>query len=167
MNRLRMNGIRAGLQAAVLTAGVVFLAGCHTYRVVENPPPGSVVRVRIPVQSPLNNRTEDVLVEGQLLDNGDTISLATETRRQLGAYSELMQHDTLRLASDRVTSFELKEFSTGKSIALGVVIAGGATLAALFGFGGGGGEVPNPPIPPQTTVVNQSLLSTVWGLIAR
>lgn len=156
------------LRAAVLFVGVSFLAGCHTYHVVENPPPGSTVRVRIPVNSPLNRPTEDVLVEGQLLDNGDTIKVATATRRQLGAYTELMQYDTLRLAADRVTAVELKEFSRGRSIALGVAMAGGATLAALLGFGWmSGGEIQNPDIPPQTTVVSRSLLSTVWGLIAR
>lgn len=152
----------------VLTAGIAFLAGCHTYRMVESPPLGSDVRVRVPVSSPLSRTVDVVSLEGQLVEDGDTLTLATETRRQLGAYSELMQYDTVRLARTQVNSVELKEFSTSRSVMLGVVITGGAVLGGLLGFGlFGGGTDSEGEVPPQTTVISRSLVSTLLGLVFR
>ena len=150
-------------------AGVAFLAGCHTYSLVENPPLGSDVRVRVPVSSPLSRRVDVVSLEGQLVESGDTLTLATETRRQLGAYSELMQYDTLRLARTQVNSVELKEFSTSRSVMLGVVVTGGVVLGGLLGFGlfGGGDEANGGGDPIQTTVISRSLVSSLLGLVFR
>jgi len=153
----------------VLCAGVAFLAGCHTYSLVENPPLGSDVRLRVPVSSPLSRTVDVVSLEGQLVEDGDTLTLATETRRQLGAYSELMQYDTVRLARTQVNSVELKEFSTSRSVMLGVAITGGAVLGGLLGFGlfGGAKDPRGGGDPIQTTVISRSLVSTLLGLVFR
>jgi hypothetical protein len=136
---------------------------------VESPPLGSDVRVRVPVSSPLSRTADVVSLEGRLIDSGDTITLATETRRQLGAYSELMQYDTLRLARTQVNSVELKEFSTSRSVMLGVVVTGGAVLGGLLGFGlfGGEDDENGEGDPIQTTVISRSLVSSLLGLVFR
>lgn len=155
---------RAFAPVLAMWAWAAFLAGCHSYRPVNTAPVGEVVRVRVPVASPVGGRSvESVSLEGQVLSNGDTITLATATRRQLGAFSELMQFDTIRLAETQVTSVELKEFSTKRSVVLGVAIAAGAFVAAAYGFGLVGGADPpdGPDIPPPVTF---SLLRLPWGL---
>jgi hypothetical protein len=143
-------------------AWAIVLAGCHTYRPVDTAPLGSVVRVRVPVSSPLSRVVETASIEGQLLDDGDTITLATATRRQLGAFSELMQYDTIRLAPDQVSSFDLKEFSTKRSVLLGVVIATGSFVAAAYGFGlvGGADPADGDGLPPPVA----RFLSLPWSL---
>ena len=100
-------------------------------------------------------------IEGELLDNGDTLTLATETRRQLGAFSELMQFDTIRLTEAQVGSLELKEFSTKRSVLLGVVIAAGAFVGAAYGFGLVGGSDPGDGDGPPPVA---RLFSLPWSL---
>lgn len=164
-----MSRVRAFGRVVLFSLGVGFLTGCHTYRVVDEPPIGSVVRVSLPVTTPLSSIAQTVSVEGQLLEVGDTIALATETRRSLGAYRDLVQFDTVRLAASQTSSLEVKEFSTRRSVVLGVAIAGGAAFGAAVGFGlvgGAFGSDPTPP-PPVSTVVSRSLVSAIWGLLVR
>lgn len=157
----------------LMVLGVVFLSGCYTYRPVETPSPGSMLRVRVPVTSALNNPNQapaTASIEGLVLSAGDTISLATETRRQMGAYREIVQYDTLRLAVSQTSSMDVREFSAPRSVVLGVAIAGaaGAAAAVAFGLGGGSvGEPPGPGDPVNSVVISGSLLSAVWGLISR
>lgn len=167
MSRLRDFG-----RVVLFSAGVSLLTGCHTYRAVDDPPIGSVVRVRVPVTSPLsdlNRAPETISIDGRLLENGDTIAVATETRREMGAYRELVQFDTLRLAASQTSSLELREFSTRRSVVLGVTVAGAAgylAAVALGLVGGESGDEGTPPLP-ETAVISRSLLSSVWGLITR
>lgn len=158
-----MTRLRAFLPVLGMWAWAIVLSGCHTYRPVDTAPVGSMVRVRVPVTSPLGRAVDMASIEGQLLDDGDTITLATETRRQLGAFSELMQYDTIRLAEDQVGSFELKEFSTKRSVVLGVVIAVGTFVGAAYGFGlAGGADPPEGDVPPPP--VTFSFFSLPWSL---
>ena len=93
--------------------------------------------------------------------------LARRTRREFGAFREVILFDTLRLGRAQTSSIELKEFSSGKSVMLGIVIAAGITGLALAGFkgGGGDGETPGVDPPSPSIVVNGSVLSAVWGFI--
>lgn len=174
----RRLGVRRMRRLGVGRIGVVcllatFLSGCHTYHQVDNPPVGSMVRVRVPVTSAIAGRNapvESASIEGMLVAADDTLTLATETRREFGAYRELMQRDTLRLARSQASSVEVREFSTKRSVVLGVVIAGVAGVSAWYAFDlGGGGDPPggNGGEPPALSVVTPSLLSALWGLIAR
>jgi hypothetical protein len=152
--------------------GAMLLAGCFSYLPVETAPPGATVRVRIPVTSAVadpNAPPRTVSVEGTVLESGDTLVLATETRREYGAFREIVQFDTVRLAPDQRSSVELQGFSKGKSIALGVGIAAGVTGLALVAFGGVfGGDPPGPPDgPTPAVVVSRSLLSALLGVIGR
>ncbi len=153
--------------------GAILLAGCFSYLPVETPPPGATVRVRIPVTSAVadpNAPPQTISVEGTVLESGDTLVLATETRRELGAFREIVQFDTVRLAPDQRSSVELRDFSKGRSIALGAGIAAGIAGLAIVAFGGVfGGETPVPPDggPTPAVVVSRSLLSAIRGLIGR
>lgn len=154
----------------LLVAAVLLLGGCYTYQVVDTPPLGSTVRVRVPVTSALDDRNTappSVAVEGAVLQVGDTLVLARRTRREFGAFREVILLDTLRLVRAQTSSIELKEFSSGKSVMLGIVIAAGVTGLALAGFKGGGGDGETPGVDPPnpSIVVNGSVLSAVWGFI--
>jgi hypothetical protein len=93
--------------------------------------------------------------------------LARRTRREFGAFREVILFDTLRLRRAQTSSIELKEFSSGKSVMLGIVIAAGVTGLALKGFNGGGGDGETPGVDPPnpSIVVNGSVLSAVWDFI--
>ena len=154
----------------LLVAAVLLLGGCYTYQVVDTPPLGSTVRVRVPVTSAVddpNTAPASVAMEGQVLQVGDTLVLARRTRREFGAFREVILFDTLRLRRAQTSSIELKEFSSGKSVVLGIVIAAGATGLALAGFkgGGGDGETPGVDPPSPSIVVNGSSLAAVWDFI--
>ena len=162
-----MNGFDS-IRLGVLALGTLFLSGCHTYRVVDSASPGSTVRVSVPVRSALAGRNAPMgieSVEGRLLQDGDTLALATETRRTLGAYRDIVQLDTLRLARDQVTGLEVRELSTTRSVVLGVVIAAGAAAAGVLAYSAAGGGSTNnngggePPAFEMSTSVFGTLLS--------
>ena len=165
-----MSGRFPAFGSMLLVAAVLLLGGYYTYQVVDTPPLGSTVRVRVPVTSALDDRNTappSVAVEGAVLQVGDTLVLARRTRREFGAFREVILFDTLRLGRAQTSSIELKEFSSGKSVMLGIVIAAGITGLALAGFkgGGGDGETPGVDPPSPSIVVNGSVLSAVWGFI--
>ena len=165
-----MSGSPASLQSILCVAAGLLLGGCHTYRAVDTPQLGSTVRVRVPVTSALddpNAAPASVAIEGEVLQVGDTLVLATRTRQEFGAFREVILLDTLRLGPGQTSSIELKEFSGTRSVLLGVGLAAGAAGLALATFsGGGGGGIENGPGPPVTAiVVNRSILSAIWGLI--
>ena len=168
--KLRSRLLRTGCAVA---CGVV-LTGCHTYQVVGSPPAvGSTVRVHVPVSSPLiggNRAPRTATVEGRLLTASDTIALATRTRLPFGAFRELVQVDTFRLAASDASRVEVRELSGTRSVVFGVVVAAGAALLAFaaFDFGPPG----NPPDPPggqeqSSVVVHGSLVSSLVGLLSR
>lgn len=146
-------------------------AGCHTYTPVQSPTPGQIVRIHVPLTSAIANPNappETVSIEGQVLAVADTIVVATRTRREVGAFREIVQYDTLRVDRDQLAGIELREFSTSRSIVLTAAILGGATafaLAALSietgstGEGDGGGG-------PVTSVVVRDIAGMVWGWLA-
>lgn len=137
------------LRGAVAVFGALLLSGCHTYLPVQAPLPGSVARVHVPVQSALANPNappSTVSVEGTVLSAGDTIVLQVQSRRHFGALQEVVQENVYRVASDEVVAVELRHFSGGRSVALGVSLLGGIGLLALAAFGGEfgqGGEGPD------------------------
>lgn len=102
---------------------------------------GSTVRVRVPVRSAVadpNAPDETVSVEGQLLESGDTLVLAASIRREISAFQQYVRYDTFRIARSETAGVEFKEFSSGRSVFLGVVVASGTGLLALAALGLGG-----------------------------
>lgn len=163
------------MRAILLIVAAAAFSGCYTYTPVQTAPAvGTMVRVRVPVTSAVAGRTapqETADLEGLLVGTGDTLFLATETRRELGAYREITQFDTIRVATNQTASVEIREFSSARSIALGGIIAAAATVAAVVAFNGLSGsegeESPGPGSPDTALVVRGSLLSTLWGLLSR
>ena len=160
-----------GVFVALLAA-----AGCHSYTPVSTPAPGTTVRVHIPVVSALqdpNAPPQTETIEGQVVEAGDTLVLALRTRQEYGAFREIIQYDTVRLGPDQRSGVELSEFSTGRSVALGLAIAGGATVLAVTAFGlsgeGGGPIDGGPPPPPSFTgpsvTVSNGLISGIMRLL--
>ncbi len=161
-----MIGLRRRMRRPLWALLVVCIAGlttaCHTYTPVSAAPPGSTVRVQIPVRSALDDpnappRTE--AVEGQVVENGDTIVLAIRNRMPYGAFREIVQHDTLRLGPDQRYQVEVREFSAGRSVALGVGLTAlvvGAAIVAYNAVTGTAGEG-LPDDGPQPAVVRAPL----------
>jgi len=162
---------RPGLGLAAVFV-VALLGACQTYTPVTNPTPGSTVRVRVPVTSAVANRNaapETIAIEGDVVEAGDTLVLATTRRHEYGAYREIVQFDTVRLGPDQQYSVEVVEFSARKSIILGLVITAGAALAAAKAFGVGGADdkpLPGEPPPPQgALVISSSLVAGILGFL--
>jgi hypothetical protein len=160
-----------GPRGALLLLGVLALGACSTYTPVRTPAVGTTVRVRVPLKSALddpNAARETVSVEGRVLRMAnDTITLATETRRELGAYRELVQFDTLRLSTGSLSSIELKEFSKQRSIALGAAITGTVTVLAIAALGIKGGKAGNGPPGDgsEGAIVLNPIIGTIWRLL--
>lgn len=164
-----MKSSRRGLGVAVLA---VLMAACHTYTPVETPMPGTTVRVRIPVINAAANRNaapQTVSVEGVVVETGDTLVLSTTNRQEYGAFREIVRADTVRLAADQVFSVERSDFSSKKSVVLGVVLTGGAALLAAAAFGGLAGDDkpinPGEPPPMGTIIVSNSMIAGILGLL--
>ena len=170
LTRLWHLGRRARGLALITAVGA---AGCHTYVPVQTPVPGSTVRVQIPVVSAAadpNAPPQTVSLEGLVVESGDTLVLATTRRQEYGAFREVVQYDTLRLAEDQRYGVEAVEFSAGKSVMLGVGLAAGVGLIAIAAFngGGGGGDTPidgGPPPPQGAVVVSSSWVAGLLGLL--
>jgi hypothetical protein len=155
-----------------LAGALLAASACYTYAPVENPQPGTRVRVAVPVQSALddgNAAPQTAAIEGDVVSNGDTLLLAVTNRQEYGAYREVVLFDTLHLAKDQLVALEQPEFSTGRTVLLSAVITVGATVAALLAFnkdtGNDGPIDPGPPPPAPAVVVSNSLLSGVLGLL--
>jgi hypothetical protein len=141
-----MTTVRRALRRVVATLGVAFLSGCYSYIPVERPAPGSAVRVRVPlrsaVQSP-NAPTETLAVDGVVVSDGDTLVIETKTRREFGAFREITELDTLRVARSGISSLEQQIFSKPKTYgmaALATIGAAGLVVALVNAATGRGGE---------------------------
>lgn len=137
-------GARGTMRVVAFGLGAFLLAGCYRYVPVEMPAPGTVARVRVPVQSAVadpNAPPETVSVEGSVLASGDTLVLAARLSRDISPFQQYVRFDTFRVASAELASVERKEFSMGRSVGLGVAVAGGAALMAVAALGiQGGGD---------------------------
>ena len=73
---------------AVLALVALSASACHSYRSVERPMVGSIVRVHVPIDNALrsaNEAPETATIEGQVVASGDTLALATQRRQEYGA----------------------------------------------------------------------------------
>ncbi len=134
----RSSGALRLARSAALLCGVPFFSGCYSYRLVEEAPVGSVARLRVPIQSAIVDPgapPETVAIEGLIIDFGDTISFQASNRQVVGAFREVVQYDTLQVARDGLASIELREFSTVRSVVLGVGVTLGAAALALAALG--------------------------------
>lgn len=165
-----VDGFRAA-RCALLVLSVLWLGGCYTYRPVDRPAPGSTVRLQLPVVSALaspNAAPRSESVEGDVLSYGDEVVLSVQTRRMFGAVREVIVQDTLRLRPEQISSVEVREFSSGRSILLGVAIAGGVTALAVAGLGLAGGDDGDPgdPGPVAAVVVSdRTVVSAILRLL--
>lgn len=159
--------LRGRLGAALVLLSATLMTACHTYTPVSAPPPGSTVRVHIPVRSAMDdpNAPEPTrTVEGVVLAASDTLVLATQSRYEYGAYREIVQYDTLRLGPDQRSGMELREFSSRKSVVLGLALTGIVAGAAVLALGGKfGTEGEGPPDDGPTTSIIGIPLGTLLG----
>jgi hypothetical protein len=132
---------------ALAVVGAALMSGCYSYVPVERPSPGSIVRIQVPVHSAVGNRNQEpetMSMEGTVLTAGDSLVLQVESRRELGAYRELKQVDTVRVAPKDLAGVDLRVFSKPKTFLLtagiiGVTVALAAVALDLGGGSGGGG----------------------------
>ena len=96
--------------------------------------------------------------------------LATTVRAQYGAFREVTLVDTLRAARVDLVALDEKVYSRQKSVALGVVIAGGIALliGSVTGFAGGSeSEDVGDGTMPNASVVLTSALASLLGIFGR
>lgn len=154
--------------AAVLAVG----SACYSYEPVETPAPGTPVRIQVPVNSPVvrpNQAPETMFFEGTLVSLGDTLLLATRSRREVGAFREILEFDTLRVAQSRVSLLEERLLSKPKTYAFTAVVTGGVValgIAALNTLTGQKGGEPQPDDPRGALILNP-IFSGLLKLIGR
>lgn len=161
--------MRAGfhLPAWVGVAAGVLLAGCYAYVPVARPSPGATVRIQVPVRSAADQAgraPRSISLEGAVLAFGDTLVLETKARRQLGAFRELVELDTLRIEVAALSGIEERRLSKPRTYAFTAAVAAGATaltLAALEAGGGAGGAGPGDEVPQGSVVLNAIVLGAL------
>ena len=139
--------LRRAAPAALLCI-LPLASGCYTYHLVEEAPVGSVARLRVPIQSAIvdpNAPPETVAIEGLIISFGDTISFEASSRQVIGAFREVVQYDTLQVARDGLASIEVREFSSARSVVLGVAVTLGTTALALAALGVESGQAGDQP----------------------
>ena len=154
----------------MLIASTLLFMGCHTYMPVQQPTPGTTVRVKVPLTSAVqgpNQAPETVSIEGTLIEFGDTVEVEVTNRQEYGAFREVTRLDTLRIAASGITGLDERIFSTSRSIILGLAIGGAATAFALtaLGFEGGGSNPTPGPDGPQPSFFLSPIVRAIWGLI--
>jgi len=154
----------------MLIASTLLFMGCHTYMPVQQPVPGTTVRVQVPLTSAAqgsNQAPETVSIEGTLIEFGDTVEVEVTNRQEYGAFREVTRVDTLRIATSGIIGLDERAFSTGRSVVLGLAIGGVATAFALtaLGFEGGGSNPTPGPDGPQPSFLLSPIVRTIWGLI--
>jgi len=153
--------------------GAAVMSGCYSYVPVERPSPGSIVRIQVPVRTAVDNRNrepETMSMEGTVLTTGDSLVLQVESRRELGAYRELTQTDTVRVAPKDLAGVDLRVFSKPKTFLLtaGIVGVTVALAAVALGLGGGSaGSIPPPDGGPGSAIVLKPILSALLGAVGR
>ena len=151
-----------------LAAGLLTLVGCHSYTSAESPAPGSVARVRVRAVEGSSEAGETAPVEGVVVSAGDTIVLAMRLRREWGNTSGTRRADTVRLARERLSSIEVKEAASGRSLLLGAAIAGAMTALVLtldVGHIEGVGAREEEEVSPGGTVITFPLGSIIAKLL--
>jgi len=126
--------------------GASFMSGCFTYVPVDRPSPGSTVRIHVPVRSAIarpNQAPEFISMEGMVISAADSVILEVSSRREIGAFREIRSVDTLRVARADLSAVDTRVFSLGKSIGLGIAIAGVTAVLAAVAFGLEGGSSGN------------------------
>ena len=168
-----MKTLRRALRSVVATSGVAFLVGCYSYVPVERPSPGTTVRIHVPVSSAVqgpNAPAETIDLTGLVLASGDSLVMETKNRREFGAFREVMEVDTLRVARSALSSLEEQVFSKPKTVGLTVLVgaaAAGIVAAIAKAAGGQDGSGAPPGGGPPAQIRVKPVFLGLWGLIAR
>jgi hypothetical protein len=132
------------LERGLAVVGAFMMSGCFTYVPVEAPAPGTTVRARLPVESPVQGgrSAPDVVdVEGDVVSFGDTLVLATESTQMVGNFQEFRTVDTLRVSTNRLASLDERVFSRGRTVGFtALVVAGVVGIALAVSSAAGGGD---------------------------
>ena len=110
--RLRTN---SPLVRTVAAVGAFLMSGCYTYVPTATVAPGADVRVLLPVETRGFGgtvTTENIPVDGVVIEAGDSLIMETESRQQVGNFQEMVLTDTLRLAPSQITQLQVKEFDS-------------------------------------------------------
>jgi hypothetical protein len=163
------------LALAVVALGAALTSGCYSYLPVEQPSPGTTVRIHVPVtRAALGTRSrepETVDFEGLVLSASDSLVLETKSRREIGAFREIFELDTLRVATEALVGIEERRFSKPKTYAFtALVTAGAAGLVVAALNAAGAFEDDGPPGNGSTTqsaLRLDPIVSSLFRLLGR
>ncbi|HSG07449.1 MAG TPA: hypothetical protein VLA36_03760 [Longimicrobiales bacterium] len=165
--------VRSAVRPIVATLGLAVLTGCYNYIPVERPSPGTTVRVHVPLRSAVqasNAPTETLSVEGVVVSDGDSLIVATKNRREFGAFREVVEVDTLRVARSGISFIEQQVFSKRKTYGMAALATAGAAglVAALVNAAGGQrGDGPPGNTGPGAQIRVRPIFQGILGLIGR
>ncbi len=154
---------------------LVVTSACYSYQPIENPAPGTVIRIQVPAASPVirpNQAPPSVSFEGTLVSLGDTMLLEVKSRREVGAFREILELDTLRVAGSRVTLLEERLFSRPKTYAFTAALTLGSAWLGIKALNTLTGQTGNPDKPggggdPQGQLILNPIFSGFLKLIGR
>ena len=107
--------------------------------------------------------------EGMLVALTDTLSLEVTTRREAGAFREIVQQDTLRIAQDNILLLEERTFSKPKTYAFTAVLTVGAAALGVAAMNTLTGQTGDPSRPGGGGDPNgqQIVLSGIFSKVLR
>ena len=158
-----------------MAAALVVGSSCYSYQPIEDPGPGTVIRIHVPAASPVirpNQAPPSVSFEGTVVSLGDTMLLEVTSRREVGAFREILELDTLRVAESRISLLEERLFSKPKTYAFTAAITLGSAWLGIKALNTLTGQTGNPDRPggggdPQGQLILNPIFSGMFRLIGR
>lgn len=148
-----MSVVPGHLLARLSVLGAFVLSGCYTYVPVEQPAPGTPVRVRMPVSSAVEGSSripESVMIEGRVIAFTDTLRMEMRNEQRMGTRS-FVAVDTIRIAASSLADLEERVFSRSRTAVFAGALLGGVALATWGIATVTGGDDGGKPDPPPTT----------------
>jgi len=162
------------LRSVFLAAGAALLSGCYSYTPVEHVSPGTTVRIHVPVTAAAvgtrSREPQTVSFEGLVLSAADSLVLETKSRREIGAFQEVFELDTLRVATTRLAGIEERRFSKPRTYAFTALVTAGAAglvVAAVNAAGGFGGDGPPGNGTVQSAIPLNPVIASIFRFLGR
>lgn len=157
-------------RCSTLAMTLVVASACYSYQPVQSPAPGTVIRIHVPVASPVvrpNQAPPSVSFEGTLVSLGDTMLLEVTSRREVGAFREILELDTLRVAESRISLLEERLFSKPKTYAFTAALTIGSAWLGIKIMNTLTGESGDPDRGDGTDPLGQLILNPIFSGLLR
>lgn len=154
------------LQRVVAACGAVLMSGCYTYVPVEQPTPGTPVRIQVAVPSAVarpNRPPEVIPFEGTVVALNDSVFIETRSRQEVSLHREITVVDTIGAARSSLVALEERVFSKPRTLVFSAALvgAGVAIVLGVTSVTGGDDEEPPGDPPPEASIS----FPTAWNVL--